>query len=67
VIITWDEGTGTDNHIPTIVVSPTTRHVAVAEPLTHCATLRTVEDLLSLPPLGCAATAPTMTSLFRLT
>jgi hypothetical protein len=66
VIITWDEGTDSDNHIPTIVISPATTHVAAAQPFTHCATLRTIEDLLRLSPLGCAATAPSMTTPFRL-
>jgi len=66
VMITWDEGTASDNHIPTIVISPTTRHVTAEQPLTHCATLRTIQELLRLPLLGCAATAPAMTSPFRL-
>src|SRR3954462_9421623 len=28
IVITWDEGTDTDNHIPTLVISPTTDRVA---------------------------------------
>ena len=66
VIITFDEGSGTDNHIPTVVLSPTTRGVVAAQPYDHCSTLRTSEDLLGLPPLGCAATAVAMTAGFHL-
>jgi phosphatidylinositol-3-phosphatase len=66
VIITWDEGTGTDNHIPTLVISPTTGHVAVDQAFTHCSTLRTTEELLGLPLLGCATDAPSMVPGFHL-
>jgi hypothetical protein len=66
VIITWDEGNSSDNHIPTIVISPTTRHITSAARYTHCSTLRTVETLLRLPLLGCATTAPSMAASFRL-
>jgi hypothetical protein len=66
VIITWDEGSSTDNHIPTVVLSPTTRRIATAQPYDHCSTLRTAEDLLHLRPLGCARSAVSMTGGFRL-
>jgi hypothetical protein len=66
VIITWDEGSSTDNHIPTVVLSPTTRHVVAARHYNHCSTLRTTEDVLRLPPLGCAKSAASMTAGFRL-
>jgi phosphatidylinositol-3-phosphatase len=66
VVITWDEGTTTDNHIPTLVISPRTRHIASSQAFTHCSTLRTTEELLRLPLLGCAARAPSMVSAFRL-
>jgi hypothetical protein len=66
IIITWDEGTGTDNHIPTLVISPTTRHIESGLAFTHCSTLRTIEELLRLPPLGCAAVAPSMVPAFHL-
>jgi phosphatidylinositol-3-phosphatase len=66
VIITWDEGSTTDNHIPTLVISPTSRAVVSATAYTHCSTLRTVEDVLHLAPLGCAATATSMTGAFHL-
>jgi phosphatidylinositol-3-phosphatase len=57
VVITWDEGSPTSNHIPTLVVGATVNGLTSAEPYTHCSTLRTTEDVLGLPRLGCAATA----------
>ncbi|WP_412740421.1 alkaline phosphatase family protein [Krasilnikovia sp. MM14-A1259] len=66
VIITWDEGSDADNHIPTVVIAPGTSHVTADEAYTHCSTLRTVEDLLRLPALGCARTTHSMISAFRL-
>lgn len=66
VIITWDEGTGRDNHIPMLVISPTTSHVSSAADYTHCSTLRTAEEILRVPLLGCAATATSMVTAFHL-
>jgi hypothetical protein len=66
VIITWDEGTSTSNHLLTVVVAPAVRHVSTAQPLTHCSTLRFTEDQLHLPPLGCAATAASLGPAFGL-
>jgi len=66
IVVTFDEGTDTDNHIPTIVIAPTVHGLSVGQPFTHCATLRLFEDRLSLPPLGCAASAASMTAAFGL-
>nr|WP_284288556.1 alkaline phosphatase family protein [Angustibacter aerolatus] len=44
VIITFDEGSRTSNHIPTVVLSRTTKGVASKQAFTHCSTLRTVEE-----------------------
>lgn len=66
VIVTFDEGTSTSNHIPTLVIAPTVRHVSTAQPLTHCSTLRFVEEQLRLPLLRCAAGAPSLGSPFGL-
>ena len=66
VIITWDEGSPSSNHIPTLVISPTTQAVSSAQAYDHCSTLRTAEDILHLAPLGCARTAASMTGEFRL-
>ena len=61
VVITWDEGSGSSNHIPTVVVTPTAQGVEVTEPVTHCGLLGMEQRLLGLPLLGCAAGAPTPT------
>jgi phospholipase C len=66
IIITWDEGTGSDNHIPTLVISPATRGITSGAAFSHCSTLRTVEELLGLPLLGCAGSAASMVTAFRL-
>ena len=66
VIITWDEGSETDNHIATIVLSPTTAAITSVQPYTHCSTLRTIEEILGLPLIGCAASARSMRVDFRL-
>jgi hypothetical protein len=65
VIITWDEGSPTDNRIPTLVIGKTISHLASSAALTHCSTLRTAEELLQLPYLGCAATAVSFRSAFH--
>jgi phospholipase C len=67
VIVTWDESSShDDNHIPTIVISPTTTQVEDPTPQTHCTALRTIEDVLGLPPLGCAAGVAPATRRFNL-
>ena len=66
VIITWDEGSITSNHIPTLVLSPTTRGVVTHQPHDHCSTLRTMQEILHLALLGCARSARTMTADFTL-
>lgn len=67
VIVTWDESSSKSvNHVPTLFISPTTTRIQDPTPQTHCTTLRTIEDLLHLPPLGCAAGVAPATSRFRL-
>ncbi len=80
LFITWDEGHGgtvgeqcatntTDQscHIATIVVSPsTTPGTQPAALFNHYSLLRTAEQLLGLPLLGKAASAPAMTAAFNL-
>jgi phosphatidylinositol-3-phosphatase len=57
VIITWDEGSKSTNHIPTVLVGHTIQNMKSSATYTHCSTLRTTEDILDLPRLGCARTA----------
>ena len=66
IIVTWDQGSGSDTHVPTLVISPTTSRLVSALPFTHCSTLRTTEELLHLPFLGCAARASSYVTAFHL-
>jgi hypothetical protein len=66
IIVTWDEGTETSNHIPALVVAPTVRHTSTALPLTHCSTLRFTEQQLRLSLLGCATSASSLGRPFGL-
>jgi hypothetical protein len=80
VFITWDEGhhgtvgeqcasntTDESCHVATIVISPsTTPGSRPAALFNHYSLLRTAEQLLGLPPLGKAASAPSMVAAFHL-
>ena len=80
VFITWDEGTGgksgescatntTDPscQVATIVISPSTPAGATSATLfNHYSLLGTSEQLLGVPALGAAASAPSMASAFNL-
>jgi phosphatidylinositol-3-phosphatase len=67
VVLTWDEGVGGANQIPTVVVGPTVRPGTVASVrLDHYALLRTTEDLLGVGRLGAAASAPSLAVAFGL-
>ena len=67
VFLTWDEDDGgRKNHIATIVISPKTRGVQDATAFNHYSLLRTTEELLGLPLLGAAGTAPSMLAAFKL-
>jgi phospholipase C len=66
VFITWDEGNLTTNHIPLVVVSPTTSHVSSTTAYNHASLLRAFEEMLGLPLLGDAATAATLRGEFGL-
>jgi len=64
VIITWDEGTKKDNHIPVLVLSPHTSRVRSDLAATQCSVLRLISDVVKVAPLGCAADAPSLTAAF---
>ena len=80
VFITWDEGSGGKNGescatnttdasclVATIVVSPSTPVGSTSATLfNHYSLLGTTEQLLGLPALGAASSAPAMTSAFNL-
>jgi hypothetical protein len=79
VFITWDEGEGGSAsdcalnesdvgcHVATFVVSPSTpAPQRSGELFNHYSLLRTIEDLLGVPPLGEAADASSMAKAFGL-
>jgi phosphatidylinositol-3-phosphatase len=67
VFVTYDEGTGTDNRVYTVVVAPSVRpHTVVSEALDHYSLLLTVERLLRLRCLADACAAHSMARPFRL-
>ncbi len=79
LFISYDEGYGdatrhcasnqaaSDCHIATVVVSPTTpARTRSAKPFNHYSLLRTTEEILSLPRLGKARSAPSMAVAFGL-
>jgi phosphatidylinositol-3-phosphatase len=81
VFITWDEGSGgypiedcddttvTDTSciVPTIVISPSTKAGTKSGSFfDHYSLLATTEQLLGLPKLASASSAPTMTAAFHL-
>jgi hypothetical protein len=62
IFIVWDEPTP----MPFIAISPTTpRGTVVTQVVTHYSLLRTTEELLGLPLLGQAATAPSLRSVLH--
>jgi phosphatidylinositol-3-phosphatase len=65
IFITWDEGSGS-NHIPTLVISPTTSRVQSSTAFTHYSMLRTTEEILGVPLIGGAVSAASMRSAFHL-
>jgi phosphatidylinositol-3-phosphatase len=66
VVITFDEGSSSTNSIPTVVISPTTSHVSSGTAFTHCSLLRTSEEIIGQPLLGCATSANSMRADFHL-
>ena len=68
VVITWDEDdTSANNHIATIVISPSTpAGTQSSTAFTHYSLLRSTEAMLGLSLLGNAATAADMRSAFNL-
>ena len=71
IFLTWDEGAGraenTKSHIPMIVISEKIHSHGYQSGVAynHASYLATVEDLFSLPRLGHAVMAPTMTEFWQ--
>jgi len=66
IFITWDESEldSGPNQVPLIVISPYTHGVVDHRAYTHYSLLRTTEQLLGLPLLANARTAPSMLGRF---
>jgi phospholipase C len=68
LVVTWDEGVGRSNRVPTLVIAPTVPSgTHSGRRLNHYSLLRATEDVLGLPHLRHAKTAASMTGAFRLT
>jgi len=63
LLITWDEGDDSANHVLTLAIQPNPIENASARAYNHYSLLATVEDRLGLARLGRAANATAMTDL----
>ena len=67
VVVTADEDDGSqDNTVLTIVVHPSVRGVVASSPLSHLSLSRLYSEVLGVPPLREAASAPSMADAFGL-
>jgi acid phosphatase len=67
IVVTADEDDRSqDNVVLTILVHPSVRHEVVSTPLSHLSLSRLYSQVLGLPPLRDAATAPSMAKAFGL-
>jgi hypothetical protein len=67
LFVTYDEGTDSDNHVYTVVVTPSVHPGTVAViRFDHYSLLRTMEQLVGLPCLAHACEASSMASAFHL-
>ena len=65
VVLTWDEGYDSANHIPTAFVGPMVKPGRYAERVDHYRVLRTLEEMYGLPPSGRAGKVSPITSCWR--
>jgi phosphatidylinositol-3-phosphatase len=67
LVVTFDEGEGGSNRVPTIIVSRSTPPgTTSAQRFDHYSLLKTTEQLLGLAPLAAARSAASMRQAFRL-
>ena len=64
-VLTWDEGFDSSNNIPTLFFGPMVKPGKYKEPIDHYTVLRTIEDLLQLPPTGAAARTAAISDCWR--
>jgi uncharacterized membrane protein len=66
LIVTWDEDdNASGNQIPTIFVGPMVKQGQFVETINHFNVLRTIEDLYGLTRVGGAATAATISDVWK--
>lgn len=63
LVITWDEGEDSANHVLTLVITPFGGHAVSARYYDHYSLLATIEDQLGVARLGAARNATAMTDL----
>ena len=63
LVITWDEGEDSANHILTLFIQPGGTHQTSSHAYDHYSLLATIEDRFGLPRLGQAKNATPMTDL----
>jgi acid phosphatase len=67
IVVTADEDDGSEgNVVLTIVVHPSVRGVVTSSPMSHLSASRLYSEVLGLPPLREAASAPSMARAFGL-
>ena len=67
VMIVWDEGFGSTNQVPAIIVAPSIRPgTRSATRFNHYSLLRTTEEMFVLARIGFARSAASMRTSFRL-
>ncbi|HTX03890.1 MAG TPA: alkaline phosphatase family protein [Candidatus Acidoferrales bacterium] len=64
-VLTWDEGFDASNNIPTLFFGPMVQPGVYKEAVDHYTVLRTIEDLLQLPPTGAAARKTAISDCWR--
>jgi phosphatidylinositol-3-phosphatase len=66
IVITFDEGVGTDQTVPFVLVNPSVSHQVVSAPFDQYALCRLYDDVLGVPALNAAAGAPGLGAAFGL-
>jgi acid phosphatase len=67
IVVTFDEGVGSDQNILTVVLHQGMHGMVVSTPLTHYSLTGLIDDAAHVPALRNAATAPSMKNAFGLT
>jgi phosphatidylinositol-3-phosphatase len=66
IVITFDEGIGTDQTVPFVLVHPSVSHQVVSAPFDQYALCRLYDDVLGVPALNAAAGEPGLGAAFGL-